>query len=173
MKQCCCVMSPLIILSLQVTTSMEQQATESSLCERNTTAGLSTQGKDSGNSWTLHEVVKYLTSSNAIDSFVLIFSLCGQCVTDGVRGGWSGPDLLLRGLVLPGGPGLWLLTLWHPPHGPHWRKLHQPGALHTRLLAAPSWLAQHGPSPQWYWLQRVLSHPGLTGTLAGLVVREL
>lgn len=31
--------------SLQVTTSIEQQATESSLCERNTTAGLSTQGK--------------------------------------------------------------------------------------------------------------------------------
>lgn len=31
--------------SVQVTTSNEQQATESSLCERNTTAGLSTQGK--------------------------------------------------------------------------------------------------------------------------------
>lgn len=37
------------ISSLQVTTSIEQQATESSLCERNTTAGLSTQGKDSRN----------------------------------------------------------------------------------------------------------------------------
>lgn len=31
--------------SFQITTSIEQQATESSLCERNTTAGLSTQGK--------------------------------------------------------------------------------------------------------------------------------
>uniref|UniRef100_A0A8C7US79 Family with sequence similarity 189 member A1 n=1 Tax=Oncorhynchus mykiss TaxID=8022 RepID=A0A8C7US79_ONCMY len=30
----------------QVTTSIDQQATESSLCERNTTAGLSTQGKE-------------------------------------------------------------------------------------------------------------------------------
>lgn len=36
----------LIIVSMQVTTSIEQQATESSLCERNTTAGLSTQGRE-------------------------------------------------------------------------------------------------------------------------------
>lgn len=40
-----CAPPPQITPSLQVTTSMEQQATESSLCERNTTAGLSTQGK--------------------------------------------------------------------------------------------------------------------------------
>lgn len=39
----CWFPSPLIISSLQVTTSIEQQ---SSLCERNTTAGISTQGKD-------------------------------------------------------------------------------------------------------------------------------
>lgn len=38
-----------MISSSQVTTSNEQQATESSLCDRNTTAGLSTQGKDSHN----------------------------------------------------------------------------------------------------------------------------
>ncbi|KAK6288381.1 hypothetical protein J4Q44_G00389190 [Coregonus suidteri] len=37
---CVCVS---ICSSLQVTTSIDQQATESSLCERNTTAGLSTQ----------------------------------------------------------------------------------------------------------------------------------
>lgn len=30
----------------QITTSLEQQATESSLCDRNTTAGISTQGEE-------------------------------------------------------------------------------------------------------------------------------
>ncbi|KAI4900760.1 hypothetical protein NFI96_022504 [Prochilodus magdalenae] len=39
----CLVLSPCIVVFLQVTTSLEQQATESSMCERNTTAGLSTQ----------------------------------------------------------------------------------------------------------------------------------
>lgn len=61
--------------SLQVTTSIEQQATESSLCERNTTAGLSTQGKSCGAS----SVV-----AAAADAIRLIFSFGGQCIADGV-----------------------------------------------------------------------------------------
>lgn len=36
---------PLNLSPSQITTSLEQQATESSLCERNNTGGLSAQGK--------------------------------------------------------------------------------------------------------------------------------
>ncbi len=34
---------------IQITISLEQQVTESSLCERNTPAGLSTQGEEDAN----------------------------------------------------------------------------------------------------------------------------
>lgn len=68
---------------LQVTTSIEQQATESSLCERNTTAGLSTQGK---NSWSsaINIEEDCLQVAMLMRLFFPIFSLGGQCITDGV-----------------------------------------------------------------------------------------
>lgn len=61
--------------SLQVTTSIEQQATESSLCERNTTAGLSTQGKCCAAPSVVAAVA---------DAICFIFSFGGQCIADGV-----------------------------------------------------------------------------------------
>lgn len=58
---------PLINYSLQVTTSIEHQATESSLCDRNTTAGLSTQGKVCFN---IAENVQMPISSHVDDTFI-------------------------------------------------------------------------------------------------------
>lgn len=79
-----CSSPSLMISSLQVTTSIEQQATESSLCERNTTAGLSAQGKNSRST----EHCRGLSAgSHADDTVSPIFSLGGQRITDGVRGG--------------------------------------------------------------------------------------